>query len=519
LRKINEEQFLKVFEWLKEKTNNFRVFPEEIFLANTQLILILRCALGMSRSSFARKVGIFQKTLQKAENQDFQPSVKMVEEWHEKINKLLNTQEFPINPQKAVNTWVEINLRHAEDDIEESEKIRREMEKLALLEWDMKDRKFLPIFFEFFKEKTNDFTIFPVSLFIADNALSIFFIRCCVGISQRELAEKLGCSKDLVRHLENRHQKIIHIGPALRWIDKLQNLLPKNISFEDFERNWKKIIFSKIEIFEKKESLKKLPPEEIIKKIEELKEGTNNFTNIEKVLEEDGRNIFLFRVICRTRLKELAKILKVDDKEIRRWENGKRRIKPETIEKIAATLKEMTKNAKLEKETLLKNLKDIKSSRASFRKRVQIKNGISLVEKLPPTELEKEVVNFLNSHNIPFKLHATLECNGKLFNVDFAIPDSNNPKIVMEVFTCKSDAINLRARVVITDHRFLIFKMKNPQLKTIMIGEINPLITQETKENIQKEIVIADLAMIGEKEEINQFLQQTLLNFLKENLQ
>jgi transcriptional regulator with XRE-family HTH domain len=252
LRKMNEEQFLKVLEWLREKINNFKVFPEEIFLANTQLILILRCNLGMSRSSFARKVGIFQKTLQKAENQDFQPSVKMVEEWHEKINKLLNTQEFPINPQKAVNTWVEINLRHVEDDIEETEKIRREMEKLALLEWDMKDWKFLPTFFEFFKEKTNNFAIFPVSLFIADNALSIFFIRCCVGMSQRELAEKLGCSRDLVRHLENRHQKIIHIGPALRWIDKLQNILPKNISFEDFEKNWKKIIFSKIEIFEKK---------------------------------------------------------------------------------------------------------------------------------------------------------------------------------------------------------------------------------------------------------------------------
>jgi len=39
LRKMDEEQFLKVLEWLKEKTNNFKVFPEEVFLAKNQLIL------------------------------------------------------------------------------------------------------------------------------------------------------------------------------------------------------------------------------------------------------------------------------------------------------------------------------------------------------------------------------------------------------------------------------------------------------------------------------------------------
>jgi transcriptional regulator with XRE-family HTH domain len=475
----------------------------------------------MTRPSFARKVGIFQETLRHVEagRKGFQFSVKAAEDWCRKVSEFLKNQEFSLDIEKSLAIWREINLHQIEENKEEIEKIRSEMKELGLLDWNRTDPKLLPAFFNFFREKTNNFNAFPISLFLADSSLSIFFIRCSRGMKQKELAKSIGCTKDLIRHLENKHERIVHAGPALRWMHKLQALLPTNISFEDFERNWKKIIFSKIEIFEKKESFKKLPPEEIIKKIEELEEKTNNFVDIEKALEEDGRNIFLFRVVCRTRLKELAKILKVDDKEIRRWENGKRRIKPETIEKIAATLKELMKNAKLEKETLLKNLKDIKSSRASFRRRVQIKNGISLVEKLPPTELEKEVINFLNSHNIPFKLHATLECNGKLFNVDFAIPDSNNPKIIMEVFTCKSDAINLRARVVITDHRFLIFKMKNPQLKTIMIGEINPLITQETKENIQKEIVIADLAMIGEKEEINQFLQQTLLNFLKENLQ
>ena len=522
LRKMNEEQFLKVFEWLKEKTNNFKIFPEEVFLAKNQLILILRCALGMTRPSFARKVGINQQTLKFVEMNRKENRIRtlgVAQRWCERINTFLKTQEFSLDVEKSLAIWKEINLHQIEENKEEIKKIRNEMKELGLLDWNRTDPKLLPTVFNFFREKTNNFNTFPLSLFLADSSLSIFFIRCATGMKQKELAKSIGCVRDLVRHLENKHEKIIHAGPALRWIHKLQTLLPKNISFEDFERNWKKVAFSKIEHFERNDSFRNLPGEEIIKKIEELKERTNNFADIEKVLWEDERNIFLFRVICKIRLKELAKIIKVDPKELRDWENGKRRIKPETLERIATSLKEVIGNVKLDEETLLKNLKEIRNNKASFHMEAQIKNGISLVEKLPPTELEKKVIDFLVSHNIPFKLHATLECNGKSFNVDFIIPSCENPKIVIEVFSSKSNSRNLRAKAIITDHRFLVLKMKNPQLKTVMIGETNPFVTQETKENIGKEIMGADLVIIDDEEELHQLMQQELLKFIKENLE
>jgi len=522
LRKMNEEQFLKVLEWLKEKTNNFKVFPEEVFLAKNQLILILRCALGMTRPSFARKVGINQQTLRFVEMNRKENRIRtlgVVQKWCERINNFLKTQEFSLDVEKSLAIWKEINLHQIEGNKEEIEKIRNEMKRLGLLDWNRTDHKLLPIFFNFFKEKTSNFNVLPISLFLADSSLSIFFIRCCTGMKQKELAKSIGCVRDLIRHLENKHEKIVHAGPALRWIHKLQALLPKDISFEDFERNWRKIIFSKIENFKKNDSFRNLPSEEIIKKIEELKEKTNNFADIEKVLWEDERNIFLFRVICKIRLKELAKIIKVDPNELRDWENGKRRIKPETLERIVTSLKEASGNVKLDKETLLKNLKEIRNNKASFHMEAQIKNGISLVEKLPPTELEKKVIDFLVSHNIPFKLHATLECNGKPFNVDFVIPSCENPKIVIEVFSSKSNSKNLRAKAIITDHRFLVLKMKNPQLKTVMIGETNPFVTQETKEHIGKEIMGADLVIIDDEEELHQLMQQELLKFIKENLE
>jgi transcriptional regulator with XRE-family HTH domain len=217
-------------------------------------------------------------------------------------------------------------------------------------------------------------------------------------------------------------------------------------------------------------------------------------------------------------VKELAKILKVDRNEIMDWENGKRRIRPETLERIANTFKKLLGEVNLNEEELTKNLKDIKKSKSCFKRDVLVKNGISLAEKLPPTALEEKIISFLVVNKIPFKLHATLECNGKLFNVDFAIPSANNPKIIIEAFSIQKNVRNFKLKSLVIDHRFLLFKMKNPNLKTIMIGEINNF-TQETKEEVIKEIIGDDLTIIGDEEEVSEFIQKELWNFIKANFQ
>jgi hypothetical protein len=58
--------------------------------------------------------------------------------------------------------------------------------------------------------------------------------------------------------------------------------------------------------------------------------------------------------------------------------------------------------------------------------------------------------------------------------------------------------------------------MKKPELKTVMIGEINNF-TQETKEEVIKEIIGADLTIIGDEEEVNEFIQKEISNFIKAN--
>jgi len=63
-------------------------------------------------------------------------------------------------------------------------------------------------------------------------------------MKQKELAKSIGCTKDLIRHLENKHERIVHAGPALRWIHKLQAFIAKRYKLSKTSRqNWKKIVF------------------------------------------------------------------------------------------------------------------------------------------------------------------------------------------------------------------------------------------------------------------------------------
>jgi DNA-binding XRE family transcriptional regulator len=125
LRKMNEEQFLKVLECLREKTNNFKVFPEEVFLAKNQIILILRCALGMTRPSFARKVGINQKTLKFIEMNRKENRIRTLgaaQRWCEKITNFLRSGEIVVDKEKSLLIWRIIREKQTgEKDIQKRE--------------------------------------------------------------------------------------------------------------------------------------------------------------------------------------------------------------------------------------------------------------------------------------------------------------------------------------------------------------------------------------------------------------
>jgi DNA-binding XRE family transcriptional regulator len=246
LRQMNEEQFLEVVNLLKERTNNFKKFPVELFLKNNQFILILRIALGMTRSTFAKKIGINQETVRHVEAGRDQNKIKrssIAKKWCKKITKFLQTGKVNFDLNKAIVLWRNLSLLQTKED-SEAQEIRKELEKLKLPQ-DM--RKITLNQFEkllnFVKKKTNNFSQIPISLITADSRF-LFVFRCILGMSQKTLAEELGTSKDWVRHTESGRNKIVHVGPASRWIHKLEKLLNKNsIDLDEAKITFKRFKF------------------------------------------------------------------------------------------------------------------------------------------------------------------------------------------------------------------------------------------------------------------------------------
>jgi hypothetical protein len=56
LRRCNNEEFIRVFRWLKEKIDEVGIC-EELLKVEPQLLLILRMSLGLSQKEFANKIG------------------------------------------------------------------------------------------------------------------------------------------------------------------------------------------------------------------------------------------------------------------------------------------------------------------------------------------------------------------------------------------------------------------------------------------------------------------------------
>ncbi|MGC9059060.1 MAG: helix-turn-helix domain-containing protein [Candidatus Aenigmatarchaeota archaeon] len=514
LRKMDENQFEKVVSWLKEKTDNFKKFPEEIFLANNQLILILRCVLGMTRPTFAKKVGINVTTLRFIETKRQQNQIttfKIARKWCEKVNAFLSSLNEKVDESKSLTLWKEVK-RHVEETPEEEIKlIRKELESLNFPSIKSMNEDDVEKLFLWMREKTNNFKEISLPLFLSNPSLIIFFLRCFTGLSQQDFSKTIGATKDFIRRVESGREKIIHAGPALRWLPKINEILnSKQTSLEEFKRNFEKIVFKKQEEVEKRKSFRELTKEEFLLKIKELKEKSNNFEEINKVLKEDARNLFLLRVLLKMRIKELARVLKIDRKEVKRWESGKRRMNPETREKIAKFFEEKLKNFSFDKNIVAKKFEEMNKIKTSLDPEPLIRNGLRIIENLPPTLLEEEIIEVLREKGLPFQLHATIECTIPI-NVDFAIPNKDAPRKIIEVSEMNTSRRNILNKIEIIDHRFQHIKRKDPAIQTIMIIKSDKFFNGERKEKVKDSLLNTDVLILGNSiEEIREEVKKSL---------
>jgi len=511
LRQMDEKQFLEAVEWLKSVTNGFKQFPEELFVKNNQLILILRLALGMTRPTFARKVGLSEETLRHVEAGRKQNQIKslgVAKRWCEKINRFLNSLEIKPNAERALVLFREFSRKQC-IEVEDKEKIAEKLKQLNLPEDPTQmSKKEVELLFNFLKEETDNFTKIPVGLLVSNSKLLIFSIRCLLGVTQKEFARMLEVEKDWIRHLENGREKIVHLGPALRWIPKLEKMLKgKQFSFSDFLKNFQKIALRKREETISRPSFRNLSTEEFLLQFRKLREETDNFAKLTEAIVEDPRRIFILRVMLLLRARKLAEAIETDRKLVTAWEEGKRKIRWETAEKISKFCEEALKNKKIDEKELVENFKIIKSKINPDREKIKIK-AFKTVEQLPPTKLEKKVEEILTSLGIPFKLHATLKTEKIMMNVDFAIPNEKEPRIIIEVFETDIHRFsNTIMKAVMVDHRFQHIKRSNSSVITIMIAEFKGEALALMKKEIEAHLLNTDV-----------FIESSELEKLKEIL-
>jgi DNA-binding XRE family transcriptional regulator len=477
LRKISEEEFSEAFDWLKNETENFSKFPEEIFLKNNQTVLILRCALGLTRANFARKDGINQTTLRMVEmgrKENKIRTLRNASRWCSKITNFLQSCNIEPDKNKAIILWRQVHLLQNLKD-PEVEKIKEELTKLNLPDdlRQMSEEQFDSLF-NFIQAKTNGFKKIPLSLFTADSRLLLFF-RCLLGMSQKQLAKALNTSKDWVRHVEAGRDKIIHVGPAMRHLSKLEVLLTSS----KIDKEKAKVTLKTMKFFSSNEEKKRnissflqLDTKEFLKKVEELKQKTANFTILNPILlENDPRILVIFRVLLKMSKKQLARELNIDRKSILLWERGERKMSPKIAARICSFLKNKLTQVPPQEE-IIQTFEATKKGRDNFFNLNRlVHNGLQLAERLPLRGIEKDIAKLLSKEGINFKSHANVRGIKKVLNVDFAIPNEENPRIVIEAFefTARRKFSHCRLKICATDQRFQQLKLNHKELKTVLI--------------------------------------------------
>lgn len=290
LRKMDEEQFVEVFNLLRDKTKNFTEFTPKLLIENNQFLLILRCSFGLSRSSFAKKLGVHHQSLRHVESgrkQNRISSIPIANKWTERIQRFLNKNSEEIELSKALIFWRNFKFKQFGDsDRSFQRSLKRELSNLKISKdiREINKDKFIKLF-NFVKEKTKGFRVLRSEILTCRSDL-LLIIRCGLGLSQKELAQELGTTKCWVRHTEAGRNRIIHVGPANRWIPDLERLMKKtNFSLKKALKFWSNFKFAREQDFpdikNKKSSVSELSENGLKKWFTDIKKKTKSFNKFE----------------------------------------------------------------------------------------------------------------------------------------------------------------------------------------------------------------------------------------------
>jgi len=386
---------------------------------------------------------------------------------------------------------------------------------------EMSEEQFL-LTLNYIKCKTCSFQQFPPELFIENNKY-LFVIRCVLGLSQKELADRLGCTKDWVRHTEAGRNKIEDIKIAQRWISKIEELMKNTeMSLENTLNFWKRIQFSREQILPEikktRKTIFKITENELIEWFDEVKNKTNNFTKFDsKILIENPQNILIFRLALGIDHRKFAGMTGYNSRTIRKWEHLEMKMKSQTAEDVINKIKAFFSETdiKIDVDKFIFNFRSFTNKFGNRNLASSFKRGLSFAKNQDLSPNEKEILDTLQKSKIQVEPHAIVQGLKRDFNVDFVIPDSKNPKILIESFDFSLNSKTVshsKTRVCHVDHRFQMMKGKNKNIKTFLFIRFlgRPIHEELAKKSLEMEIVNTDFLVINHFEKLLSLIKQNL---------
>jgi len=379
------------------------------------------------------------------------------------------------------------------------------------LRW-VNEEQFVELF-EYLKERTGGFKRISKELLIENNQY-LFVLRICLGLTRDEFAHELAVSKEWVRHTEAGRNIILHGKIADRYIGKLNALTNrKEINAQRALENFRRYRYyaddqNLPEPQARFKSLMEMSGDDFREYFDLVFRETKSFTKFSPdLLVKIPQSILIFRITLGIDNRKFATLLGIGRRHLRRYEHLDARIKPRTAVELMKKIEQLFKGFEVKFEDAISNFYRFKNF---FQRRsldVCIENGLKLAKKIPPNELENKFRILLGRSEIPHEFHARINGIKRDYNVDFAIPNAHDPKIIIEVTapTLFRSSTNYRFIICWLDHKFQMIKAKHPSVLTVMALIPNGIPTdlQRVREMIRVETLNTDMYVIDGEEAKN----------------
>jgi len=244
VREMNEEQFVEVFNSLREKTKIFTDINEKLLKENPQLLFVLRVSLGLSQLELAKSIGVDKQWVRhfEAGRQGFKQS-KALPKCVRVINKLM-LGSF-LNLYDILHRLKSYQLTRKKNFF----KFPRH--KLGIKRIFEMTREDFVNQFNLLKKKTNNFIKFDPEILIESPEFFAIF-RVILDTSIPKFAKILGIDPSNIRRWESRRDRIMP-EKAIELIKKIEGMFKNKKLLGNVDLDKTLLIFKKFTFFEAEE--------------------------------------------------------------------------------------------------------------------------------------------------------------------------------------------------------------------------------------------------------------------------